>query len=77
MIFYKSTVKEVWEFDKFFCDKCKKEIIGEVELQETQNIDFVGGYASVFGDGKEIECNLCQHCLLELIGGFCRTKGNN
>jgi hypothetical protein len=30
-----------------------------------------GGCASVFGDGNEVSCDLCQGCLKELIGDFC------
>ena len=56
------------------CDRCKKEISIEddMELQEWHHIDFVGGYYSVFGDGVIVQANICQDCLLELIGNFCR-----
>jgi len=33
-----------------------------------------GGYHSVFGDGMEIEIDLCQQCLKDLLGKWVRTK---
>jgi hypothetical protein len=56
------------------CDKCHKvyDVDDVFEVQEFHHIRFTGGYASVFGDETTIECDLCQHCLKELIGDFCR-----
>jgi len=59
---------------KYFCDKCKKEITNFMEIQEMYFIKFQGGYDSVFGDGVEVECEICQDCLKEMIGEFCRVK---
>jgi len=58
------------------CDRCKKEVSVEddMELQEWHHIDFMGGYSSVFGDGVVVQANICQSCLLDLIGGFCRMS---
>jgi len=56
------------------CDKCKK-IFGEEDFLETQEFHYVrfrGGYASVFGDNFDFECDICQHCLKELIGDIIR-----
>ena len=36
------------------------------EIQEFQNIDFLGGFGSVFGDGEHVEISICQHCLLKI-----------
>jgi hypothetical protein len=57
------------------CDKCKKEISPDnvVEMQEVFHIRFTGGYGSVFGDESQVECDLCQHCLKELIGPYYRS----
>lgn len=57
--------------DKIVCDRCKKEIIDEFEQDEIHNIDFVGGYNSIFGDGNRVRCDICQNCLHDLIGEFC------
>lgn len=56
------------------CDKCKKEYGADdiLEIQEFQLIKFTGGYGSVFGDMLTVEADICQHCLKELIGSFCR-----
>jgi hypothetical protein len=51
------------------CDFCKKSFTeaDEIELLEFHYIRFTGGYASVFGDGTEVECDICQRCLKEII----------
>ena len=71
MIIYKTETVEQEIMDKFFCDKCKKEVFGDMELQEAYTIRLMGGYASVFGDGCKVDCDLCQQCLKDLIGDFC------
>ena len=62
------------------CDKCHNQFrypteddAGEpMELQEFHRINLMGGYGYVFGDCTQVEADICQHCLLELIGDFCR-----
>ena len=59
------------------CYRCKRKFDdrdGGLELQEFHHISFVGGYGSVFGDGVEVKCKLCQHCLKEVIGDWCRIE---
>lgn len=58
----------------FTCDRCSKYIPDNdcYEFQEAHHISFVGGYGSVFGDGVKVECDLCQKCMKELIGGISR-----
>ena len=59
------------------CDVCKKKYLfheDEMEIQEFQHINFVGGYSSIFGDDVGIECDICQHCLKKLIGEYCREQ---
>lgn len=79
MIKYKQVLKTVEEKTTIQCDVCKKEYSIEdmndcFEIQEFHHICFCGGYDSVFGDGNTIECDICQYCLKELIGPFCRYK---
>lgn len=58
----------------FKCDCCGKEVpCDDCEYQEALFIHFVGGYSSVFGDGAEVKCDICQHCLQDLIKDFCRV----
>jgi len=56
------------------CDACGKEYVADnvFEIQEFHNIVFTGGYASVFGDGVDVRCDICQHCLYDMIHDFAR-----
>jgi hypothetical protein len=58
------------------CDRCKKVIPPDdiIENQELCVLSFTGGYGSVFGDEADVECEICQNCLKEIIGGFCRIN---
>jgi hypothetical protein len=67
------------------CDICKKEYLydahdagkSDMEIQEFHCIRLTGGYTSVFGDGMEIECDICQHCLYKLIEKYYRKININ
>ena len=55
------------------CDVCKKKYNYEddaMEVQEFLHICFQGGYGSIFGDGANIKCDICQHCVKEKLGKF-------
>lgn len=59
--------------DAYICDICGKEAkysSSGFELDGFLNIDFEGGYGSVFGDGNRITCDICQYCLYEIIGDY-------
>ncbi len=59
---------------RMVCERCGKEYDSAkdiLEVQEFHHIGFVGGFGSVFGDGVEVTCDICQHCLKKLIGEFC------
>ena len=74
---YYTITKEVKEIESITCDKCGKEyskVNNPEEIHEFLSIDFVGGYDSVFGDGTDVECDICQHCLHEMIKDICRKK---
>lgn len=71
MIIYKTEMVEEKVVDVFVCDLCQTVIDDPMELQEACSLDFIGGYNSVFGDESEVTCDLCQHCLKDLIGKFC------
>jgi len=71
MIKYEVTNKAV----AYICDRCKKEYSDPLDTQEFHRIRFRGGYASVFGDDVDISCDICQHCLKDLIGDFCVVGG--
>lgn len=66
---------------KVICDKCGREagqgVEDIAELQEFQTLGIMGGYGSVFGDGVELVCDLCQHCIKELIGPYLREMNDD
>ena len=68
---YKTIMVKHAELESITCDRCKKVITDDFELQEIHSISFTGGYSSVFGDMNRVDCDLCQQCLYELIGEFC------
>ena len=51
------------------CGKCGKEWGANdfVEIQECLHKHDIGGYGSVFGDGREWEVTLCQSCAREIL----------
>ena len=60
------------------CDCCHKQFTPKdtLEWQELTCISYTGGYGSIFGDGADIECDLCQHCLKKLLGPYLRVGGD-
>lgn len=68
------------------CDKCGKTIcftdndfafkgsnVHEMfDYQNWLHFNFTGGYNSIFGDGNEYECDLCQQCTKKLLGNYLR-----
>jgi len=60
------------------CDRCGKEAVrNESEFHEMTSIGFTAGYGSIFGDGNQVEIDLCQHCLRETLGAWLRVKDND
>lgn len=72
MKLYLTETKQVERITAWICDKCQERYDDPFEMQEFHHIDFVGGYGSVFGDGNQVLCDLCQDCLKELLGPFLR-----
>ncbi|MDC8773341.1 hypothetical protein [Roseateles albus] len=55
------------------CDRCDRLTQdGEVEFHETVSIEVTAGYGSIFGDGKKVQIDLCQHCLYLTLGRWLR-----
>ena len=63
------------------CDFCHKSFFPEkderMEIQEFHHIRFTGGYSSVFGDMNVVECDICQHCLKNILGDRARITHNS
>lgn len=54
---------------RLVCDRCAREAEhDDLEFAEFLSFACKGGYHSVFGDGNEIEIDLCQHCVKEVLG---------
>ena len=60
------------------CDRCGRvatpKVKDIVEFQEFVSLYVSGGYGSVFGDGSQLVCDLCQHCVKELLGEYLRSQ---
>ena len=58
------------------CDICGTSYTADDihEIQEFHRGHFTGGYGSVFGDMTEVECDICQHCLLDMLKGKYREN---
>lgn len=75
MIVYKHVKTSKREIEKVICDRCKKDLTKDVlERQEMMNYRNVGGYSAVFGDGMNIELDMCQHCVKEVLGAWIRVS---
>lgn len=75
MITYKEIATSV--ADDIICDICGKKynvLEDDFEAQEFHHINFIGGYDSVFGDGNQVTCDICQHCLKEILGKYLKTR---
>lgn len=57
------------------CDKCGKNIEPDdwAEWQEVTTISFRGGFGSIFGDETSMRCDLCQHCLKDVLGEYLKV----
>jgi hypothetical protein len=74
---YKDTKITVKELISITCDVCGEECDHEhLDYQEYTRIHFVGGFTSIFEDGGEYECDICQNCLKNLIGDKLRYLGS-
>ncbi len=57
------------------CDRCGRlSELGEAEFQEFVSIDLKAGYGSIFGDGNDVQVDLCQHCLKDALGPWLRVS---
>jgi len=54
------------------CDVCKKTFDDQFEWAEFTEIDFCGGYYSIFNDGCRYKCDICQYCLKTILGQYLR-----
>ena len=72
--FEEITVKSV---SALICDCCGREsIVGinDYEVHEFVSLDFVGGYQSIFGDGKHVSLDICQYCLKDKLGSWLKLQ---
>jgi len=69
--------EEVEKVTAYQCDRCKTCFDPKKdwdEVQEFHHINFTGGYGSIFGDGTNVRCDLCQKCLHTMIKDYIITK---
>jgi hypothetical protein len=57
------------------CDRCGRvALLGDAEFEEMVSIESRAGYGSVFGDGNDVQVDLCQHCLKVVLGQWLRVS---
>jgi len=57
------------------CDRCgRTEEPDSLEGQEFLLYADRGGYGSIFGDGVDVACDLCQHCVKDVLGAWLAIK---
>lgn len=60
---------------QILCDRCGLLAHkGEVEFSEMTSIHMNEGYGSIFGDGNDVQVDLCQHCLKLTLGQWLRVS---
>lgn len=60
---------------QILCDRCGMLAHkGEVEFSEMICIHMKAGYGSIFGDGNDVQVDLCQHCLKLTLGQWLRVS---
>ena len=79
MITYKTEMEEKKYIETVTCDVCQKSYSFKdkddiFEAQEFQHIFVNGGYGSVFGDGSQLQADICQHCFQTLMGKYLRER---
>jgi hypothetical protein len=67
---------EVLITESITCDVCKQtfEQKDVVNFQEMLSISFTGGFGSIFGDGAQVSCDICQKCLNNKLGDYIKVK---
>lgn len=57
------------------CDRCRRRLTPDDpgEWQERLSFDHICGFDSIFGDGNTVGLDLCQHCVLEVLGQWLRV----
>ena len=75
---YRTEYVQVRKIVAVTCDVCGREASVDdenpCEFDEFYYFNLLGGYGSVFGDGVETKCDVCQHCLIKMIGPYCRAE---
>lgn len=69
-------MKHLTRPDTVVCDRCSREMrvnAPDFEHQERLAVRFRAGSDSVFGDGSLVESDLCQSCVLEVLGPWLRV----
>ena len=80
MLYVRQVIEENYRFEEIECSRCgfRAHSRGnDLEAQEFQAVDHIGGFASVFGDGTRVTCHLCQYCIQELVGPYCHVSEEN
>lgn len=70
---YEMVMVESRELVGWKCDVCGMDLLNDdMEAQEALSYTNIGGYSSIFGDGSEIQLDICQYCLQDKLGQYLR-----
>jgi len=64
------------DIQSLICDRCGRRAERDdvdCEFHEFTSIYYRAGYGSIFGDGNNIELDLCQHCVKDTLGAWIRV----
>ncbi|MFM0469639.1 hypothetical protein [Paraburkholderia strydomiana] len=72
--------KLVSEVSACTCDRCGRRMTPgdpDSEWHERVSIAYRGGFDSIFGDGRAIRIDLCQHCVRDTLGSWLKVESGN
>lgn len=72
------TLEACLAVESITCDICYRVINSkELEFDECVCISHITGKSSTYGDGKQVNIDICQHCFDELLGAYADISDAN
>ena len=58
----------------YTCDVCETDFRDTISLQEFLHYSDVGSYGSEIGDGVSKEIDICESCVIKVLGKWLKTN---